>query len=131
MHVQSENQIGARHHLEIFDDGMVAVVGIDLLIAPLSEGMRAARRETQPVLPRQRDDLLPDTADFVTRFLNVPADAGADFDHRLVHFRLDALGEQQLALLHDFGVYVRAQVPRDGIHGLIFFFDSNTQARPD
>ena len=76
----------------------------------------------------QADDLLPDVADFILRFLDILADAGADFDHRLVHFRLDAFGEQQLALLHDLGMNVRAEVARHGIDGLVFLLDSDTQA---
>ena len=48
--VQSENQVGARHHLQVFHDDAVAVVGIDLLLAPLREGMRAAGRQAQSVL---------------------------------------------------------------------------------
>ena len=68
-------------------------------------------------------------ADLVSRLLNVLADAGADLDHRLVHLRLDALGQQRLALLHDLGVDVRAQVARLGIDGLVFLFDSDAEAR--
>ena len=55
--VQSEDQVGARHHLQVLHDGLVAVVGVDLLLAPVREGMGAAGRQAQAVLPRQRDDL--------------------------------------------------------------------------
>ena len=63
--VESEDQVGARHHLEVFHDHAVAVVRVDLLVSPLREGVCAAGREAQSVLPRQGDDLLADHADFV------------------------------------------------------------------
>ncbi len=65
MHVESENEIGARHHLQVFHNHAVAVVRIDLLVPPLRERVGAARRQAQSVLPRKGDDLLADHADFV------------------------------------------------------------------
>ena len=53
----------------------------------------------------------------------------ADFDDRLVHFRLDALVELALALGNDLGVDVRAQIEGDGIDGLVFLFDADGEGR--
>ena len=104
VHVKAENQVRARHHLQVFHDGAVAVVGIDLLFAPLREGVGAAGRQAKAVLPLKRDDLLSDAADFVLGFLDILADAGANLDHGLVHLRLHALRQKNLALLDDLGI---------------------------
>src|ERR1035437_9627185 len=128
VHVQSENQVGARHHLEVFHDYAVAVIRVDLLIPPQCEGMGAAGRKPQPVLPRQGDHLLADHADLGLGLLHVLADPGADLHHRLVHLRLDVLVQHQPALLHDLRVDVRTKIPRHRIHRLVFFFDSNVQS---
>ena len=48
--VQAEDQVGARDHLHVLDDLLVALVGMDLLRAPVGERMRAAGGEPQAVL---------------------------------------------------------------------------------
>ena len=45
VHMEAEDEVGAGDELEIFDDLMVARVGIDFLGAPVGEGMRGAGDE--------------------------------------------------------------------------------------
>ena len=85
--------------------------------------MRGAGAEQQPVLLRELHHRAPQVDDVGARFLHVAADAGADFDHRLVHLGLDAFVELTLALRDDLGVDVRAQIERDRIDRLVFLFD--------
>src|SRR5258707_3034185 len=37
VHVQTEYEVGARHHAQVFHDGAIPVVGIDLLFSPMRE----------------------------------------------------------------------------------------------
>ena len=55
VHVQAENQVRARHQLHVFDDLVVALVGIDVLRAPVGKRMRRAGGQPQAVLLRQLD----------------------------------------------------------------------------
>ncbi len=126
----SEDEVGARHHLHVFDDGRVALVRIDLLVAPLRERMRAARGEPQIVVARQRDDLAADGANLLFRLLDVPAYAGADLDHGLVHLRLHALGQKRFTFLDNLRVDVGPQVARLRVDGLVFFLDTDIEAGP-
>jgi len=48
--VQAEDEIGARDHLHVFDDGVVALIRVDPLFAPVGEGVRGGSREAQTVL---------------------------------------------------------------------------------
>src|SRR5581483_6973567 len=86
-------------------------------------------REAEIVLPRQRDHLLANGAHFLARLFDIAANAGPDLDHRLVHLRLHALGQQRPALFHDLLLDMRAQVARFRIDGLIFLFDADAEAR--
>ncbi len=62
-------------------------------------------------------------------FLDVLADARSNLDHRLVHLGLDPLLQDHLALFEQFGLNMRPQVPRLGIYGLIFLFNSDGESR--
>src|SRR5262249_5234508 len=83
--------------------------------------------EPQTVFASEADHLAADGHDLFARFLDIGANAGADFDHRLVHLGLHALGENGSALLEDFRVDVRAEVAGFGVDGLILFFDSDVE----
>ncbi len=50
VHVEPEDEVGARHHLHVFDDLQVPLVRIDVLHAPVGERVRGARHEPQAVL---------------------------------------------------------------------------------
>ena len=125
MHVQAEDQVRARHQLHVLDDLQVALVGIDVLLAPVGERMRGAGAEQQAVLLGELHHRAPQVEDVGARLLHVAADAGADLDDRLVHLGLDALVELPLALRDDLGVDVRAQIERDRIDRLVFLFDAD------
>src|SRR6185436_11550094 len=73
-------------------------------------------------------DRAPELDEIGARFLNIRADAGADFDHRLMHLRLYLLAENHPALVHHLGD-VRAQFPRLGVDDLKLFFDSKSEVR--
>ena len=124
VHVQSEDEIGARHQLHVFDDILVAIVGIDLLHAPVGKGMRGGGGEAQAILASQANHVAAQFLQLVLGVLDVGADRGADFDDRLVHLGLDALLKDELALLDDLGMNVRAQIAGFRIDGLVFLFDS-------
>ena len=59
-------------------------------------------------------------------FLNVVTDAGADFDHRLDHFRFDLLAEQHFAFVENFR-NMRTQLARMRIDNLKFFFNAESE----
>ena len=105
--------------------GQIALVGIDILLAPVGKGMRGAGAQQQPVVLGELHHRPPQVQDVGLRFLDVLADTGADLDHRLVHLRLDALVELALALGNDLGVDVRAQIEGERINGLVLLFDSD------
>ena len=50
MDVEAEDEVGAGDELEIFHDLVIAGVGIDLLGAPISEGMGRAGDKDEAVL---------------------------------------------------------------------------------
>ena len=129
VHVQAEDQVGPRHQLQVFDDVLVAVVSVDLLHPPVGKRMGRGRSQPQAVLLGQRDHVAAQLLDFFLGVLDVAADRGSDLDHGLVHLRLDPLLQEQLALLDDLRVDVRAQIARDRIDGLIFLFDPDGESR--
>ena len=61
-------------------------------------------------------------------FLHVITDAGAHFDHGLVHLRLDVFLEKSSAFLDDFELDVRTEVERVRIYGLVLFFNPDGEA---
>ena len=128
VHMQAENQIGAGHQLHVFHHAVIALIGINLLGAPISKRMGSAGGEQQSIFARQSDHLAAQLDDLRLGVLDVLADSGADFHHRLVHLRLDALFHAELALGDDLGMNVRAQVARDRINGLVLFFNPDSEA---
>ena len=127
--VQAEDQVGARDDLHVLDDLQVALVGVDVLHAPVGERMRGAGDELQAVLLGERDHLPAQVAQIRRRFLDGLADARADLDHRLVHLGLHAFVQLPLALFEDLHLDVRAQVERDGIDRLVFLLDPEGEGR--
>ena len=97
MHMQAEDQVGARDHLEIFHNDCVTLVRIDLLFAPVGKRMRGGRGDAQIVLLRQVTHLRTKGFEFRGGFLDVAADAGADLDHGLVHLGFHRFFQQHLA----------------------------------
>ena len=73
VHVQAENQIGARHQLHVLDNILVALVGMNLLRAPVGKRMRRRRRQPQPILLRQPDHVAAQLLHFGLGFLNIVA----------------------------------------------------------
>ncbi len=55
VHVQPEDQVGARDELHVLDYAVIALVGINLLQLPVGKRMGAARRQQHAVLAGQRD----------------------------------------------------------------------------
>ncbi len=129
MHVQPENQVGARHQLHVLHNILVALARSNFLHAPVGKRMRRRRSQPQPVLPRQPDHVPAQLLQFFASFLNIGANRSPHFHHRLVHLGLDPFLQDQFALLDDLGVDVRPQVPSFGIDGLILFFDSERECR--
>ena len=129
MHVQTEDQVGARHQLQILNHLGVARVRIDLLRAPVGKGMRRSGHQHQVVLLRQLDHLPPQIEEVLARLLDRSADARAHLDHRLVHLGLDALFQPPLALGQHLGRDVRAQIARHRIDGLVFLFNADRERR--
>src|SRR5207253_1683047 len=80
----------------------------------------------QSIFFGQRGDDATETADVRAGFLNVLADAGADFDLRLDHFRLDLLAKQHAAFFENLGD-VRTQLARLWIDDLKFFFNTECE----
>jgi len=124
----AEDEIGARDHLHVFDDGVVSLVRVDLLGAPVGEGVRGGRRQAQAVLAGKAGQAAADHLDLGLGFLDVVAHARAGLDDRLVHFGLDALGEHGFALLDHLQADVGAEVTGLRIDGLILLLDADRQA---
>ncbi len=98
VHVQTEDQIRASHQLQILNHAGVSRVGIDLLRAPVREGMRRSRNQHQPMLPRQQNHLAAQIEEIQPGLFHRVADVGAHLHHGLVHLSLDALLQSELAM---------------------------------
>jgi hypothetical protein len=125
MDVQAEDEIGARHHLQVFDDGPVALIRVDLLFAPVGERVGSGGRQAQAILMGQLHHLMADQADFLLGLMNIAANPRAHFDHRLVHLGFDPLDKYGLALLQDFEADVRAEVAGLRVDSLILFLNAD------
>ena len=125
--VEAEDEVGAGDELEVFDDLGVARVGIDLLDAPVGEGMGGAGDEDEVVLFGEGDHVAAEVEEVFLGVLDVAADAGADLDDGLVHLGLDALFEAELALGEHLGRDVRAQIAGHRVDGLVFLFDAERE----
>ena len=130
VHVQAENQIGARHQLHVLDDVLVALVGMNLLRAPVAETDAsppdASRR------PFSRASRTMSRRSFFTSALAslmLLQTDGAHLDDGLVHLRLYPLLQDHLALFQNFGVNMRPQIAGHGIDCLIFLFNSDGKSR--
>src|SRR5580704_10929107 len=128
MHVQSENQIGPGHNLHVFHNVQIALVGVNLLLAPVPEWMRAPGGQTQLAVLGQLYHVPPQPNQLAARLLDVITNAGADLDHRLVHLRFYGFLQEHLALGDDLHIDMRTQIARFRIDGLIFFFDTDSEA---
>src|SRR5580658_7331277 len=128
VHVQAENQIAASYGFHILDDGVVAFVGIDLLLTPVGEWMGAGSGDPQAILARQADDAATERANLLARLVDVMADASADLYYTLMHLGFYGFVELKLAFRDDLGVDVRSEVARDGIDRLILFLDTDSKA---
>ena len=128
VNVQAEDEIRTRDHLEVLHDVFVALIGIYGLIAPVGERMRGGGGDEEAVFAREPDDGAAQFGDVAARFLDVVADAGADLDHGLVHFRFDVFLEEGFALFDDLELDVRPEVERLRVYGLILFFDPEGEA---
>ena len=122
--VEAEDEVGAGDELEVFDDLGVTGVGVDLLNAPVGEGVGGAGDENEAMLFGEGDHVAAEVEEIFLRDLDVAADAGADLDDGLVHLGLDALFEAELALGEHLGRDVRAEVAGFGVDGLVFLFDA-------
>ncbi len=67
----------------------IAFVGIDLLLAPVGEGMGGAGDEHEAVIVGEFDHLAAQVEEVFASFFNGGADVGADFNDGLVHLGLD------------------------------------------
>ena len=88
--------------------------------------MRRSSDDHKSVLLRQAGDDAAQTRDVSARFLDVAANAGADFHHRLDHLGLDLLAEQHLAFFEDLGD-VRTQLACLWIDDLKLLFDTQCE----
>src|SRR2546421_377860 len=75
----------------------------------------------------RRDHVATQLLDFFFRIFDVVANCGTDLDHGGVHLRLNFLLKDQLALLNNLSVDMRAQIECDGIDCLIFLFNSDSE----
>ena len=122
--VEAEDQVGARDDLQVLDDLQVALVGVDVLRAPVGEGMGRAGDELQPVLFGEADHPPPQVPQIRRRVLDRLVHARAHLDHRLVHLGLHAFVQLALALLDDLHLDVRAEIERVRIDRLVFLLDA-------
>src|SRR6201994_2519780 len=127
MHMQTEDQVGASHLLQVFDDAFIAHIGIDVLRTPIGEWVRGARYQHEAVLLRDVDHLPPQVIQTVAGLDDGAADARAHLDDRLVHLRLAAFLEPALAFGQQLRLDMRAQVARYRINGLVLLFNAERE----
>ena len=123
MHVQAEDEVGARDLLHVLDDDLVAFAFGDFLVGPVGEGVRAGRGDDEALLARETEELFAQVDDLPARVADVGADRRAEFDDGLVHLGLHAFAEGHLAVGEDL-LDVRAQVARLRVDDLEFLFDA-------
>ena len=126
VHVQAEDQVGARHVLEIVDDPLVALHVRDLLQLPVAEGVRGGRHHPQAAAAREAIQLAAHLHQLALHLPHVLADRGSDLDHRLVELRTHPLAQDRLAPLDDLAD-VAAELPRLGIDDLVLLLDSQRE----
>ena len=125
--MEAEDEIGACDELEIFDDLVIARVGIDLLGAPIGEGMGGAGDELEVVVAGELDHFAAEFVDVFAGFVDVATDTRADFDDRGMHLGLDAFLQTELALRKHLGFDVGAEVARDRVDGLVLLFNAERE----
>src|SRR5665213_1516169 len=89
--------------------------------------MGGGRGDSKTVFPSQPDNRAAQFGYVAARFLNVFADAGADFDHRLVHLGLNVLLEESFALFDNFKLDVGPKVVGFRVDSLVLFFDAERE----
>jgi hypothetical protein len=122
--VEAEDEVGAGDELEVFDDLGVAWVGVDLLDAPIGEGVSGTGYENETVLFGEGDHVATEVEEIFLGILNGLADSGADLDDRLMHLCFDSLFEAELALGEHLSRDVRTEVAGLRVDGLVFLFDA-------
>src|SRR5688572_11389014 len=85
--------------------------------------MSGRGNDPQPILLSQRRNDAPQVRYVGPGFLNVLADTGPDFDHRLNHLGLDLLTKNHLAFIQKLRD-VRTQLARYRIDDLELFFNA-------
>src|SRR5947208_2582000 len=123
VHVHAENQERPRDGLQFLHEQLITVIIEYLLVLPARNRMRRSRHDLQPVLLCQSGDDAAQARNVYARFLNVLADARANFDLRLNHFRLDLLAQDHLAFFEKLRD-VRPQFATLRIDNLELFFDT-------
>jgi hypothetical protein len=109
--------------LEVFYDLGVTGVGVYLLDTPVREGVSGAGDEDESVFFGEGDHVAAEIEEIFLSDLDVAADAGADFDDRLMHLGFDALFEAELSLGEHLGLDMRAEIAGFRVDGLILLFD--------
>ena len=77
----------------------------------------------------QLDHLAAEFVDIFAGFIDVSANARADFDDGGVHFSLNALLQAEFALGKHFGFDVGAQIACYRVDGLVFLFNAERERR--
>jgi hypothetical protein len=95
--VEAEDELAARHVLELVDEISVAVAGGDPLALEEAEGMRAGGADAHAALASDPAHEAPELPEFRVHVGDALADRRRDLDHRLHELRADAVG--QLAVL--------------------------------
>ncbi len=90
--------------------------------------MRSGSGKAHAIFVREADNTAPHFHYFRSSLGDVMADARTDFDHGLMHLRLNTFLEYKPALLNDFGGDVGAQIPGFGIDDLILLFNADSEA---
>ena len=122
--VEAEDEVGAGDELEVFDDLGVAGVGIDLLDAPVGEGMGGAGDEDEAVLVGEGDHVAAELEDvfaasWMLRQMRVPTS--------MTDLCISALTRSSRRILPLASISVcdvRAEIAGLGVDGLVFLFDA-------
>ena len=124
VHVQPEDQLAPRDVLHLVDEVVVAVARGDALALEEAERMRARRADAQPLLLRDRRDVLPELPQRALDVRRRAAHRRRDLEHRLHQLRVDVRLELVSRDRVEHGVDVLHEVERLGVEQHVLLLDA-------
>src|SRR5687768_11107730 len=128
MHMQTEDQVCARDHLQVIDDLVVASRGGDGYRRPVGDRMSSSCGNPEAAFARKLADLEAQPRDLAAGVGDIAADGRADLDDCVVHLPFDLILEALLTLGEHL-LNVRFELARVRLDDLKLFFDAEGERR--